>query len=229
MARIWRCLLPVGGCLRRVPAVVSCGRYEPTRPACARQRTPLAPLGSEHGLAPRTPDVRSDGQRRRPPVGRPPTGWWPSRRLGTAMAPGRTTGAGGLPRPTVRARRRLTAGLVRSGVRPQPLEAGRLAAVAVDLLLQPRPGGVDPLEVADDRRHGRQQAVAVVPVLPPGPGRFTPGRAPTLRRGGRSGSAAGGVPAMAWIPGRAASASGPGPGASPGAEETPPRVTLGSR
>ena len=47
------------------------------------------------------------------------------------------------------------------GGRLRQLETGRLAAVLVDLLLQCRPCGVDPLQVADDRWHGRERAVAV--------------------------------------------------------------------
>jgi hypothetical protein len=37
------------------------------------------------------------------------------------------------------------------------------AAVLVDLLLQRCPGGVEPLQVAEDRRQGRGQAVAADP------------------------------------------------------------------
>jgi hypothetical protein len=40
---------------------------------------------------------------------------------------------------------------------------GLLAAVLVDLLLERRPGGVEPLQVAEDRRQGRGQAVAADP------------------------------------------------------------------
>src|SRR5215218_715799 len=40
---------------------------------------------------------------------------------------------------------------------------GLLTAVLVDLLLQRCPGGVEPLQVAEDRRQGRGQAVAADP------------------------------------------------------------------